>query len=263
MRVVAGRLTFLAAFASGRSAVVVTDRTMTRFRRIEQELPGIEEIRPSAEHFTRPPPTLIRPAISDSESPCFVHRDREEELRHVVRAIRSEAAATGHELRERTAVVFQRPLPYLYPAQQVFADGRVPFQTFDALPLAAEAYAAVLDLVLDFAAAGGTRETTTALLRSPALAFVVDSEVIAANEVAALDMALMERRASGEADSSSLRSIGRFRRRNALVSTTPLPPGAAGPAPAKLWRPTGRRRSVRRRSERSPRFSELTNARCR
>jgi len=184
-------------------AVVVTDRTHDAgFReRIEQELPGIEEIRPSAEHSGASPPTLIRPATSDSESPCFVHRDREEELRDVVRAIRSEAAATGHELRARTAVVFQRPLPYLYLAHQVFADGRVPFQTFDALPLAAEAYAAVLDLVLDFAAAGGTRETTTALLRSPALAFVVDGEAIAANEVAALDMALMERRASGEADS--------------------------------------------------------------
>ena len=47
----------------------------------------------------------------------------------------------------RTAVVFQRPLPYLYLARQVFPDAEIPYQAFDALPLAAEPFAAALDLV--------------------------------------------------------------------------------------------------------------------
>ena len=48
---------------------------------------------------------------------------------------------------ERTAVVFQRPLPYLYLARQVFPDARVPYQALDALPLAAEPFAAALDQI--------------------------------------------------------------------------------------------------------------------
>ena len=39
---------------------------------------------------------------------------------------------------ERTAVVFQRPLPYLYLARSVFADAGQPYQALDSLPLAAE-----------------------------------------------------------------------------------------------------------------------------
>ena len=42
----------------------------------------------------------------------------------------------------RTAVVFKRPLPYVYLARQIFSSAGVPQQTFDALPLAAEPYAA-------------------------------------------------------------------------------------------------------------------------
>ena len=51
---------------------------------------------------------------------------------------------------ERTAVVFQRPLPYLYLARQVFPDAEIPYQALDSLPLAAEPFAAALDLVLSF-----------------------------------------------------------------------------------------------------------------
>ena len=78
----------------------------------------------------------------------FVSRDREEELRDVARAIRARAAATDGVAARPTAIVFHRPLPYLYLAQQVLTDARVPYQAFDALPLAAEPYAALLDLVL-------------------------------------------------------------------------------------------------------------------
>ena len=58
---------------------------------------------------------------------------------------------------EATAVVFHRPLPYLYLAQRVFADAHVPYQAFDALPLAAQPYAALLDVVLTAARTGVTR----------------------------------------------------------------------------------------------------------
>jgi hypothetical protein len=66
---------------------------------------------------------------------------------------------------DRIAVVFQRPLPYLYLARQVFADAQVPYQALDALPLAAEPFAAALDIVFSFAAAEATRGSLVELLR--------------------------------------------------------------------------------------------------
>ncbi len=124
--------------------VVVTDGAHDAgFReRIEQELPG---------HRRGPPDGgvsqadgLVRPSGADA-APCFVSRDREEELRDVARAIRARAAESGGVLRDRVAVVFHRPLPYLYLSQQVLTEARVPYQAFDALPLATEPYAALLD----------------------------------------------------------------------------------------------------------------------
>jgi RecB family exonuclease len=183
--------------------VVVTDQTHDAgFReRIEQELPGISEMRVGdGEPAEASAPVLIRPPGGDPETLCFVHRDREEELRDVARGIRGRAQATGHELRESCAIVFQRPLPYLYMAQQVLGDARVPFQAFDALPLAAEPYAALLDLVLAAASTGVTRETAAALLRSPLLQFDVDGLPLALEDVAALNGVLTDRRVTGEAD---------------------------------------------------------------
>ena len=81
----------------------------------------------------------------------IVCRDREEELVEVARAIE---ATAGTAPLERTAVVFQRPLPYLYLARQVFPDAEIPYQALDALPLAAEPFAAALDLVFSFAHRG-------------------------------------------------------------------------------------------------------------
>ena len=79
-------------------------------------------------------PIVVRPEGPDAW--CVISRDREEELRDVVRRVRRRAARTGGELRESVAVVFERRLPYLYLARQVFDEGGVPFQTLDALPLA-------------------------------------------------------------------------------------------------------------------------------
>jgi RecB family exonuclease len=193
--------------------VVVTDEMHDAgFReRMEQELPEIEEVRSDAlfpnESKSPVAPMLILPSqpsaqsrapSAESERLCAVHRDREEELRDVARAIRSAARSTGHELREPSAVVFQRPLPYVYLAQQVFVEARVPFQTLDALPLAGEPYAALVDLTMEVARTGGLRQSVVSLLRSPLLTFEANGEPVSIDDAAALDIVLSERRATGD-----------------------------------------------------------------
>ena len=180
--------------------VVVTDEAHDAgFReRAESELPGVVEAR---RDVVREPPVVLTPGGAAGES-CFVSRDREEELRDVARAIRARAGSAASTLHETTAIVFHRPLPYLYLAQQVLADAGVPYQALDALPLASEPYAALLDLVLAVARTGGTREAMTALLRSRIMEFreSAGDEPVASRDVAALDFALAERRSIGEAD---------------------------------------------------------------
>ena len=72
---------------------------------------------------------------------------------------------------ERVGVVFQRPLPYLYLARQVFTSARIPYQAADALPLAAEPFAAALDLLFVVTAEDATRASLIALLASPHWSF--------------------------------------------------------------------------------------------
>lgn len=186
--------------------IVVTDETHDAgFRhRIEQELPGLEEVRAAAVGVSpseQTAPVLVRPPLDRDDSICHVHRDREEELRAVARDIRRNASMTDGELRQATAVVFQRPLPYLYLADQVLGDAGIPYEVFDARPLAGEPSAAALDLVLDVACTGGTRETIDALLRSPLLSFEGNGGLVEAADAAALAGVLAARRADGEADS--------------------------------------------------------------
>jgi RecB family exonuclease len=140
------------------------------------------------------------PFPESSEEICVVSRDREDELRDVARAVRRRAAATGGTLEEPTAVVFHRPLPYLYLAQRVFADAHVPYQAFDALPLAAQPYAALLDVVLTAARTGVTRGPAVELMRSGLLILSVEGVPVSGRDVAALDEALAARRSVGEAD---------------------------------------------------------------
>jgi RecB family exonuclease len=184
-----GRLTALRAID-----VVMTDELHDAgFReRVERELPGIEEAR---EPGTPRSPVMIR---SQDDTPCFVSRDREEELRDVARAIRGRAGIDA--IVAPTAIVFHRPLPYLYLAQQVLEEARIPYGAWDAMPLAAEPYAALLDLVLAFARTGGTREAAVALLRSPLVRFDVAGERVGLRDAAALDAALTERRVTGGAN---------------------------------------------------------------
>jgi RecB family exonuclease len=95
----------------------------------------------------------------------------------------------------------RRPLPYLYLARDVLGRAGVAYEARDTLPLAAEPFAATLDLVLEWLAAGFTRPTTIALLRSPHLRFEDDEAgALTGASIASLDRALAEARYLGDAD---------------------------------------------------------------
>ena len=164
----------------------------TGFReRLHDLLPGIEETRVEPAASSRP--RLITPAESSGER-YFTFRDREEELLSVIRHVKRRSPS------ERSAVVFQRPLPYLYVAGQLFASAGVPFATRDTLPLAAEPFAAALDLVLTFVSSGYARIPTIELLRSPHFRFAHNGRRFDPSVVGALDRNLVEARYVGDRD---------------------------------------------------------------
>lgn len=134
--------------------------------------------------------TLVVPA----DGCAFTYRDREDELEGVARRIKGASDLT------RTALVVARPLPYLYLAREVFAGAGIPFEALDTLPLAAEPYAAAVDLVLECAAANFTRRATMALLRSPHFRFEIDGRDVDRASIAALDAAMAEQRYLGGLD---------------------------------------------------------------
>ena len=141
--------------------VIATENVLAAgfHERVHDVLPGIEEERLGAGESV---PVLVTPppAGGDPSTNWFVSRDREEELAEIVRATVPGDAG-------RTAVVFQRPLPYLYLARSVFADAGQPYQALDSLPLAAEPFAAALDVVFAFIIAAANRASTIDLLGSP------------------------------------------------------------------------------------------------
>jgi RecB family exonuclease len=125
----------------------------------------------------------------------YVHtaRDREEEVAGFARWVRRAARAGDVPMLDRVALVVRHRLPYAYLARDVFRSAGVPCQMFDALPLAAEPYAAALDVLFSLVSANYARVPAIALLRSPHFTFVGDlREPIPAGEVAALDRALSE-----------------------------------------------------------------------
>ena len=186
----------------------------------ESALPGIEDVR-----FAAPPaplPVLVVPDSGGTDEPgrppsrsygetapeparsawraeagVFVCRDREEELVELARALK--ATAGGSPL-GRTAVVFQRPLPYLYLARQVFEDAQLPYQALDSLPLAAEPFAAAIDVIFGAISADFTRAALIELLRCPHFTFVADGRPIAREDVHELDRFLVEQKYLGGAD---------------------------------------------------------------
>jgi RecB family exonuclease len=176
--------------------VVATDALLDSgfLERIHDLLPGIEEHRTSG---PATPPTLLVPPSPGgaAASRAFVLRDREEELAALARTWKR---TRGVPL-DRTAVVFQRPLPYLYLARQVFDDARMPWQALDALPLAAEPFPAAVDLLFSAVAADFTRGALVDLLRSPHCRFEAGGQRLSLAEVAACDAYLAERKYLGSA----------------------------------------------------------------
>jgi RecB family exonuclease len=167
----------------------------------ERLLPGIEDTRlPAPAH---PLPVLLVPDAEPDSAAYgaarpFVCRDREEELADFAR-LASSAAARGVDP-DRMAIVFQRPLPYLYLARQVFADARLEYQALDSLPLAAEPFAAAVDLIFAAIAAGFTRGALVELLRSPHFTFAGEAGPLSAEDVHALDRRLVKEKYLGGID---------------------------------------------------------------
>ena len=172
--------------------------------RLVDLLPGIEEERVDDTRDKRP--VVVVPA-SDDEPDHFVRRDREEELIGIVRALKSRESRTGEDATDsagpadgvdgREAVVFQRPLPYLYLARPLFEQAGVPFESRDALPLAAEPYAAAVDLVFAFVTSDYSRSSTIGLLRSPHFNFEHAGRRLEPEAVEVLDRVLLEARYAG------------------------------------------------------------------
>ncbi|HEY6360908.1 MAG TPA: PD-(D/E)XK nuclease family protein [Vicinamibacterales bacterium] len=148
--------------------VVVTNSQLAGsfHERIHQRLPGIEEA-PVESGVGAAPVLLVPPGGA------LVHlaRDREEEVagfsRWVKQSVRSGEVADV----ERVALVVRQPLPYVYLAREVMRSAGIPCQMFDTLPLAAEPYAAALDLVFSFVSSNFARIPAIALLRSPHFRF--------------------------------------------------------------------------------------------
>ena len=140
--------------------------------RIHSWWPGLEEVSGAqlAPAGPRVRPMLIRPPVSETDCLWFAHRDREEELAALARRL-ADPGFGGPAAWESTAVVYKRPLPYLYLAPDTLGDAGVAYQMSDALPLAAEPLVTALDLVLDAVETGFSREALVALLASPHLRF--------------------------------------------------------------------------------------------
>ena len=186
--------------------VVVTDATLagTFHERIHQWLPGIEEVRAGSVTSALPPVGTSTPpppaACPLPPATYSVARDREDEVTGFARWVRDEVASNGAVL-DRTALVVRQRLPYVYLAREVFRSAGVPCQMFDALPLAAEPYAALVDLVLSCISANFARVPVIALLRSPHVRFTGEGgRTLRAAEISTLDRALSEAGYLGDLD---------------------------------------------------------------
>ena len=166
--------------------------------RLHTWLPGIEEVDGTSSATLPQRPVLVVRPDAPPDEPWWTHRDREEELVAIVRRVGADPAAGAAVPLERVAVVYKQPLPYLYLAREVFDAAGIPFQTSDALPLAAEPTAAALDLVLDAVSTNFTRGTLIALLRSPHFRLDADDVEVSCESVSALDRALSDARYLGD-----------------------------------------------------------------
>ena len=172
--------------------VVVTETALAGelHERLRRWLPEADEL---AAGESQPLPVLLVPPVPAGHAGLAprVHRsrDREEEVRDFARRIKVQAAGSGPHDLESTALVVRRPLPYVYLTREVLETAGVPCQLSDALPLAAEPFAAALDLIASGVAAQWSRATLMALLASPLMAFEGAPE---RRDLAAFDRALHE-----------------------------------------------------------------------
>ncbi len=188
---------------------IVTDTMLAGalHERMHQVLPGIEEVAFDAAAAPRAPVLL-----ASGDERIQRARDREEEVASFARRVKSAARSGELTSPHRAAFIVRRPLPYVYVAREVMRSAGIACQTFDALPLAAEPYAAALDLVLSCASANFARGPAIALLRSPHFEFSnvrLPSTTLGpgkpdtthVDDVPALDRALAEAGYLGDAES--------------------------------------------------------------
>jgi RecB family exonuclease len=147
--------------------------------RIRDHLPGIDESAPAARarlsdllpagtDTAAVKPVLMAPDGANAKL-YYVFRDREDELGWIAGRIKESHRHEPGATLARTAVVFKRPLPYVYLAGQIFPAAGVPYETFDALPLASEAFAATVDLINECVETSCSKDSVIALTRSPHL----------------------------------------------------------------------------------------------
>ena len=181
----------------GRIDLVATERVLASgwHERLHAALPELTEERCDGSA----PPVLAAPHAAPDAEPAwhFTARDREEELAGAARHIKARARdpEPGAAAGSRSGIVFQRPLPYLYLARQVLGSSSLPYQASDALPLAAEPFAAALDLLLVAAAEDASRAAIVELLASPLWRFSDPAGAgapVARHAIAALDRALCD-----------------------------------------------------------------------
>ena len=190
--------------------VIATENVLAAgfHQRVHDLLPGIQEESPEQRRHLVPTvsrslPVLVAPPEVAGVAPTrwFVSRDREEELASFLRG-------TVPDPNSRAALVFQRPLPYLYLARSVFDSAGQTYQALDSLPLAGEPFAAALDVVFAFVVAAANRASTIDLLSSPHWQFpaLTGTPLSVRARVSALDTRLRE-----------LKYLGGWDRLNALA----------------------------------------------
>ena len=178
---------------------VSTERVLASgyHERLHTWWPGLEEVNVGA---TGSKPVLMTPPGASSGEPWWTLRDREEELVAIARQLKADRRGNHATPLARTAVVFKRPLPYLYAAAEIFRAAGIPYQASDALPLAAEPTAAALDLLLEAVAVNFTRGSLVALLRSPHFVFRPGGVELTRESVSALDRRLSQARYLGDVE---------------------------------------------------------------
>jgi CRISPR/Cas system-associated exonuclease Cas4 (RecB family) len=157
--------------------------------RLRRRWPQAVEVRVPAQ---RSPETRLEVASVDRR--WIGCRDRDEEVLSYARRVKGLRPADASV----TALVYRRPLPYLYAAQFLLESSGIPYQSAGTLPLAAEPWAAGLDLLMDAALSGFTRAALVTVLRSPhVLVRRDDGMPVQSADIAAFDAWLARQRYLG------------------------------------------------------------------